>query len=615
MAAESLVKASRLSAARLARNEFRLAATDVPTAVTDVAIREDFLVGKRIPEGLRQVWAAMDAVEAGGHKLALYEMDALKGKVLTQLTDWILPAGHAADDVLDSGVPIPGVKWVDRGFLNESKLFEVPGAMRMAMSSWGKLARAGGRVAGIGFDAVNDVMKAVVLWLNPSYGPVQFLQNSIRLISEEGPLALTKIPGAYRLSSKLGVADTARVDSLMQMDRLLDYRISRLTPKALSSPFAAFQTMIADLGVRRAAFLIEAAKRGYDDSVKLASLLNDSAKFPDLEQTVRVALDVVGDFERLNGLERTIVSRVFWFYPWTKVAWRMTSRFPLDHPYQAAGLAAALRAQDQWSDEKLGERPWFAQFYIPAGEKPDGTQRVFNVGPLTYWFTPFTQSQAAYSFVTGAKGLPQLADALTPFLGTAGEALYGVDAFTGRRVDPGVPSALKGLLEDIPLRRRIEQFGEDQEGKLRPRNTLEKILQLGIGSIAPTGFDPEVSAKIIRRQKEQAGQGPKLRYEDQEKAIDQAVRSGEIDQDVANELRQANVHQFQTELRERELKSRGLRDAELDRQLAVDDAVRQDMTLEELNELLASVGIEPVTSEEFSRTERELLKLDVPVGK
>lgn len=620
VAAESLLKASRLSAARLARTEFRAAATDLPRSPSDLPIREDFLLGKAIPDDLRKVWEVMDAAEAGGRKLGFLEMDAIEGNTLQRLNDWMFPKGeYLADDVVAA---IPGVKWLPAGFAYESRLFDVPAANRMAMQAWGKFARSAGMGLGGLADVGNLILKAATLWLNPSYGPIQLTQNSIRLLSEEGPLALARIPQAWALSKKLTPVDLAKVDNLMQMDVLVKARSDRLIGK-LVEPMAKFWTIFADLGPRRAAFLNVAAKAGYDTPAKLARLLNDNTVFPELEQITRRSLDVMGDFERMNGFEKTVMSRVFWFWPWTHVAWRMSARFPLDHPWQAAALTYAAYEGKQYADEKLGERPWYAQTYLPTdfvGEAGEGGK--INVGPLLPQGTPLQQAQTALGFLGLQQDGPKVADSLVPSLGAFGEAAYGVDASTGRPVDGGLPGAVKRQLEGIPpirkfndLTRSDEEVARDQEKKLVPRSRAQAWLAVPFGAFAPTGYNREVGERIVRRQKERRGQGPKLRLDDALKDIASGFRRGEITDEDAATFRELARAEYEAEIREKELKRRGLNDADLDRQLVVDDGVRQGVTLEEVNDFLKTTGFPPINAEEYEKTERELLRLDVQVGK
>lgn len=104
-------------------------------------------------------------------------------------------------------------------------------------------------------------------------------------------------------------------------------------------------------------------------------------------------------------------------------------------------------------------------------------------------------------------------------------------------------------------------------------------------------------------------------YKEALKTIAQDVQKGNITEADAKEFRALARARYEQEWRARQLEARGLKDEQLNRQLVIDDGIRQDRPLATINDFLAATGYPPTTTEEIEKTERELLRLDVQVGK
>lgn len=486
--ARGLRTASRLSRARAMRGELMQAARDVPGRADDLAVREDAFLGKRLPAQLGKLWDELEAIRAGA--------DGRKAlKRAEEIEDEISRAIHRELFTGDSPAvgKVKGIKWLSRDFAENAGLLEVPEATRLVTRGWSGLARAAAKTPVVALDVINDLARASVLGISfPAYHGVQLTQNAIMLTAGHGPLAVAKIPRAWRLSRQLRPEQLAKIDSGMQLDKLYQQRHMQLLSKNVTDPLAKFATMVADLGPRRTAFLNEAARDGFVTAAQLGKLLDDPKNFEQLKLTFDRANTVMGDFNKLSNAERQYVSRIFWFWPWTHVAFRYTARFPLDHPVLTAGVVAGDRKLQERADEQLGDRPYYARNYQQVGER-DGLPRIVNTGPLTPFTTPLEFTQAAYAFATGRRDLPQLADRLTPALFGAGESLFG-----NRGGEYGLPAFAKSFA-DIPQKRRVEELlkndeqrATDKEELLRPRTRGEAIAQVFAGPLAPSGYNPEI---------------------------------------------------------------------------------------------------------------------------
>jgi hypothetical protein len=104
-------------------------------------------------------------------------------------------------------------------------------------------------------------------------------------------------------------------------------------------------------------------------------------------------------------------------------------------------------------------------------------------------------------------------------------------------------------------------------------------------------------------------------YRAELKDIDAAVRRGELDEEAGEEFKRLAEEDYETKLRSKQLRKRGLKDDALDRQLLIDASIKAEDDLPTINEFLAQAGLGPVSAEEIAKAERELFKLDVQVGR
>jgi hypothetical protein len=109
--------------------------------------------------------------------------------------------------------------------------------------------------------------------------------------------------------------------------------------------------------------------------------------------------------------------------------------------------------------------------------------------------------------------------------------------------------------------------------------------------------------------------GVKKAYDEALKDIDAGVRAGELTKEDAKILRAAARSDYETAVRRRLLDGKNLSEAELERQLVIDDSIREGDSLQDINSFLQASGFPPATAAEVDATERELLRLDVQVGK
>lgn len=507
--ADTMVKAARLSMAARAREAFLKSSTDIPQTVDDIPIKVD--ASKDLPEEVKRLWDRWEAARAG-ERIGARELEEFDADLVESLRRSFFPDldRNTIRDVIQSAEPIPNIRWINRGLLEETELLHVPQAQRFLRRGWAKLGRATGSGVGFAVDALNDINKAAVLYLNPAYGPANLAGNMVLNAIQQGPFALANLPRAARLSHALRREEVELVDSLMGRGLTGALELRR-GPRAVTSRMADVANTLVDLVPRRAAFLHEARRAGYAKPEAFQRLLTDPKLRETLERVTRKANDAIIDYDRMTPLERELITRVVFFYPWIRGSARYMTRFPLEHPVQATALAVLERERRRRSDEELGERPHFAQFAQKIGERdvplvgqvPEVVNLMQPLGPIA---TTFETGQTLFGAATGNPELPRLAESLTPALYSGIVAATGYDPFREREVEGGAPETFaREFLGGLPperFHRALSMSEEERRAKnlrsIYPRSREDEIARIFLGSLAPTPFNPTIAAERVK---------------------------------------------------------------------------------------------------------------------
>jgi hypothetical protein len=576
-AARDLETANRLAVVRDARDRLLKASTETPQAADDIAIRTDLLPrGRRLPDELHRVWDAMAAGDVSVDDLARLDQNAA-----AQLVDHYFPnfrtgVLNAADE------EIAGIRWVARDLVEESGLLNVPQAAAIIKKGWHRIARGGGKAALAGVDAFNEINKAVVLWLNPAYPVVQFIQNEAMRFVKQGFLGLRELPKGAWLSHSLGRYEASFVDNMMGHG--FSGAAATFSPKSIARSLGAFHHAAADLAPRRAAWLYHARKAGYDTPEKLRGLIrNADRNMGVIEDITRKGLDDIGDFSRLGPNEKAILTRMIWFYPWLKTSTRWTARMAFDNPLKAGALAYASYYVTQNHPPGDVRSEWIAK--IPG--VPDEWGYV-NTGALMPWSFPVEMAQTAYGFATGNPSMPNVIESLTPLAHDAIVASTGYDPYSGFPTgETGADALWAQFSEDIPIRRRIESFLEDDKSRyLRPFSDTQEGLRIGFGQLVPGPYNEEIGRERQLRSASKKDKA-KAEYEETVAELDLWLQQGGITQQQYDEIL-AEMQQ-----------SEGGDDGDADRQFLIQWAKDEGWTLAQLNAALEDQGLKKATQGEL----------------
>lgn len=506
ISAQSLAKAVRFDSIRYIRDGLLQAAEDVPRGLDWVPIK--VFPERNAPEGLKRYWDKWEQLEAGGFTEDTLQRLFGSDSEIQGLLDELFPK-----NIINTGEAIPGIKWVRPEMMDElAAVNPLAWKLNIITPRGGVVARAGMKALVGSLDAYNDLQRAAILYLNPAYGPVNLLGNVAMNVMQQGVLLPRNIVRAANIAQELSPEGIATARKLIGrgLTRSLDLRTVGV--RSVTGKVGRVISMLSDSGPRWTAFVHEASKAGYKTAAELDALFRagragDEASLKRIEYITRKANDAIVDYERLSPFERNIVTRVVFFYPWLKGAARWTKRFPLEHPVQTAGLAAGAVAEQQYANEQLGPRPWYAQFEIPIPGMSDaaGNPYVFNPRQILTPVTPLEALWAGSSLVTGSRNAPQVIGQLTPGVENIIAALTGRDQY-GRDVGPGIGTFLRESYRNLPPTRFARAFTEPRpdEQSLYPRTRRDEFVRLGIGGLAPKPYNVQLGQERVAG--EQAGE-------------------------------------------------------------------------------------------------------------
>jgi hypothetical protein len=376
--------------------------------------------------------------------------------------------------------PIPGVKWVDERLL---------GGLNKPNPLIGLMQHDAGRKLVGSVDAINNASKIAILYLKPAYIAPNLLSNVAMNFVQQGFAAPLNLARAAKLWAK---ADDETVNHVLTsmgggVVSALDSQVGKGAQAAhfLASKFAK----PVDVLPRLASFLYEARRDGVTNVDQLRSLFADPAQADKLEQITRRANLEMIDFNNLGPIERSVLRRAIFFYPWVKGSAAWLARFPLEHPV-GAGVTSQLGQLGQNEQQAaLGPHiPAWAAGLIPIGTGAHG--EPLTVDPFTV--TPFdTSAKLAESIGAALSGHPKLAastlaDQITPAVTAAVEPLTS-----------GLHKTLSDLVMNTPIPTAIEQgFGKGSKTYPYEGTPWQALLRYLVG----TGFIPrETSTDTLER--------------------------------------------------------------------------------------------------------------------
>ena len=301
-------------------------------------------------------------------------------------------------------------------------------------------------------DASNNLTKDALIYLKPSYVPQNFAGNLVFGGIHQGvwlPKNLAKAAGTL---GRVSAENLRRIDHEVGAGGAVGLAQDSRGPLARGTQkIAGVMGALADRLPRRAAFIHEAAKRGYKTDAQLNQLFTDEKLQPVLNQVNDAANRAMVDFRVYSPFERKVISRAIFVWPWIKGATRYGLRLPIDYPLRANVLTHAGETQQAEIQKILGRLPSYLQGVFPIGApeqrlgstlvpvlNPASEAPLGTVGPFVRGVSSLVQSQPQAA---------QLGQFANPLLQAGIGAAFHVNTQTGAAY-PGTTTGSQILWQD-----------------------------------------------------------------------------------------------------------------------------------------------------------------------
>lgn len=225
-----------------------------------------------------------------------------------------------------------------------------------------------------------------------------------------------------------------------------------------------------------------------DLSPEQQAKLTDVSRAADaaLNNSVRAALNTMGDFTRLNRFERNVVKRIFPFYPWIRHQTAMAVRMPLTNPMRWMWMQSL---SDLLADPEMGEE--MNQLMAGFIGSPMGMIPISAANPFGKGITGFGSQNLGSSLLD-----PQsMMAAVNPIPKTAASLITGIDFNQG------------ATLTRPPDQKSTNDYGQEISGSALTRLQRDPIGGIGEIGYSVLGLTPQT------RGLHDAALGPQPRYD------------------------------------------------------------------------------------------------------
>ncbi|MCC7464524.1 MAG: hypothetical protein IT480_18925, partial [Gammaproteobacteria bacterium] len=420
------------------------------------------------------------------------------------------------------GTELDGVRWVDRSVVKPTTSI-YKGAFKF-------------------FDVVNQPARFSTLYTRPAY-ILNLVGNATMGVWDHGIRRYGQsYAKAVNAKSLYGKETEAWMASAMGESKSLSFAPETQTGRMTRSVAGAWN-QVTDYHHRLATLIAEADKAGFKTPEAINRLRTDPKLESKRIEIIQRARDSAVDFDSLTPIERDVLTRIIYFYPWVSRGSQWAVRAALDQPLKTL---VAAQAGQIGRDEilkmfgNLGPMWQRLAGFVPIHKNKNGLIDVINASSVN---TFGTAVGAGAGVVDATKGLIGLAhgkgftDSVTPALDTIGSQFSDTPGGGG----------LRGILEQQPLYRIGVNAGlYGKPSKTFPETgAANAAIRWAGGGVGLTGLDPKEREKQYLREQGLSKRGPataKLKIKDDLAEMQRkAVESGLIGkgQGLPPELRRA----------------------------------------------------------------------------
>jgi hypothetical protein len=242
-------------------------------------------------------------------------------------------------------------------------------------------------IAGTALREASDLTRAGAIFLRPAYLPNNWVGNGFMNMAHQGILAPVNLSKSLVMDKYIGRRYTAAIDKSMghYAAEVVTNPTAHGYVSSATQPLARSMGMIADQPFRRAAWLHEARRAGYNNLDKVKTLMDraaggDDKALGDIAGIARKAQEEIVKFGHMNEQERSIIRNLVFVYSWVRGAGRYAARFPLQHPIQSLAYHHLSENVGQPYIQKQlgGDLPYYLAGAIPVGKDKDGNPILIN---------------------------------------------------------------------------------------------------------------------------------------------------------------------------------------------------------------------------------------------
>lgn len=258
--------------------------------------------------------------------------------------------------------------------------------------------------------------------------------------------------------------------------------------------------------MRLSALVHEMNRFGHKTTAQQYRLLTDPKMADERNMIVRRGKDAIIDYDRLGPLEKAVVRRALFIYPWVKGATLYGGHFLMEHPVQAAVYSQLANVGREQAERDLGPVPSYARGSFKVGGTDD---MPLVVNPAT--ISPFSQAaeigHAALGSLKGGGGsADQVGGLLHPGIQAAIEAGFKRDQFTGAPLQGSFLGLLaeRSLKQTAPavLAENLAKADRPPGRRAFPMTQGQALLRSGVGSFMPRTANRKVLNEAARTERE-----------------------------------------------------------------------------------------------------------------